>query len=120
MPSLSFWRRLFAGRLALQQLALALRTQAVAAEVAVAADDTVAGYDERHRVGGAGMANCALGVRLADGAGDLAVTAGLAERDSLQFLPHPPLEGGPADVERKVDMRFASRDEVDDHLHGRG
>src|SRR5262245_54267019 len=118
MPSLSFWRSAASG-FALQEPPLALRAQAVAAELAVAADDAVAGYDERHWVGGAGMANGALGVRLTNGVRDLAVAAGLAKRNPAQFLPYTALEGGGADIERQVDVRHLAGDEVDDLLDRR-
>src|SRR5262245_12904235 len=119
MPSLSFFADpLFAGgRLTLEQLALALGTEAIPAKIAIAPDNPVARHDQRHRICGAGASDCALGIGLAQGAGDVAIAAGLAEGDAPQLFPHAPLEGGPADIERKVDMRLATRDEIDDRPH---
>ena len=48
-----------------QQFALALGTQTVAAEIAVAANHPVAGHDQRHRVGAAGRPGRAEGARVA-------------------------------------------------------
>ena len=98
-------------------LALALGTQAIAAELAVAADNAVAGHDERHGVGGASMTDRALGVGLANGQGNLAIAAGLAERDAPKLFPHASLEGGPTDIEGKVYVRLATRDEIDNRPH---
>src|SRR5262245_6403672 len=119
MPSLSFLG-LLVGGLALEQAALALGPQTVAAELAIAADDTVAGYDQRNGIGGAGVPDRALGVGLTESAGDIAIAARLAQRDAPQFLPHPALEGGPADIERQVDVGLPAGDEVDDRPHRRG
>ena len=56
----------------------------------------------RRLVGGAGPADGAGRLGLADAPGDLAVGAGLAGRDLGQRLPDLPLEGGADDVERHV------------------
>src|SRR5437867_11917213 len=90
--------------LLVEQGALALQAPAVAAQRAVAADDAVAGDDDRNRVGGAGPGHGAGGGRLADGAGDLLVSAGSAVGDGAQLLPDAPLEGGRADVQGQVEV----------------
>ena len=118
MPSLSFSTSLFAGgRLTLEQLALALGAEAVPAKIAVATDNTVAGHDQRHWICCARASDGALGVGLAEGAGDLAIAAGLAERDAPKLFPHTSLEGGPTDIKGKVYVRLATGDEIDNRPH---
>src|SRR5688572_174667 len=65
---------------------------AVATQLAVTADDAVAGDDQRGRVVGAclGHSTCCGG--LADGEGNLAVAAGFSHRDLPERFPYLPLE----------------------------
>jgi len=118
MPSLSFSDPLFAdGRLTLEQLALALGAEAIPTKIPITTDNTVAGHDQRHWICCTRASDGALGIGLAEGAGDLAIAAGLAERDAPKLFPHTSLESGPTDIEGKVYVRLATRDEIDNRPH---
>src|SRR5579872_3746672 len=88
-----------------QQRRLARQAAAVACQLAVRADDPVAGNDDRNRVAAVRQPDGASGARQLDPARDLAVGDGLAEADGLQLSPDAPLERSAAGRQRQVEAR---------------
>src|ERR1700740_1837169 len=88
----------------------------VAAEIPIAADDSVAGHEECQFVCGTSLGDCADRSRLAEGGGNFDVAGRLAERDLLQSSPHPRLECGALDVERQVEVTVGGGDETHDPI----
>lgn len=98
----------------LEQGALAFEAPAVAGQVAVLADDAMAGNDDGDRIRRAGASDGANGSGLADGARDLGVRARSAVRDAAKLVPHAALERGGLHVERQVDMRLLAAQMAED------
>ncbi len=73
-------------------------------EAVVGADDAVAGHDDRKRVAPERLADGARGVRLADGAGDLAIGARGAGRDGARGFVNARVE-----LRRRSPCRAGSR-----------
>ena len=96
----------------LQERALAWNPPTITGQTAVAADDTVARYRQRHRVGRAGTRHGTHRARITDHAGDLAVAARLAGRDAAQCEPHTLLERRAAQVERQVERPVSAPPEI--------
>src|SRR5512146_359889 len=95
----------------MQQLLLALRSPAVAAEAAVAAHHAMARNNDCNRIAGAGAGHGAHCCRLVYGGGDLPVGASLAARNLAQGLPDLELKGRAADVEGNVRVRRLTIDD---------
>ena len=74
----------------------------------------MAGNGDGNIVRGAGTGDRAYRLRGADTPRDLGIGNGLADGNLLQRPPHPLLEGGAADVERKVQADTGRLDEADD------
>src|SRR5690242_13912884 len=96
-----------------EELLFAGEAPAVAGERAVLANDAVAWHDDGDRVGGAGASDGANGFGLAERAGDLRVGARAAARDALQLSPNTTLECGGLQIERKLDVRRAALDALE-------
>jgi len=64
-----------------QELFLDVKTSAIAGELAVRANDAMAGDDDWNRIGAIGQANCPACLRISDAGRQLAVRDGLAVRD---------------------------------------
>ncbi len=89
-----------------QQLLFAFDAPAIASQIAVFANDAMAGNGYSYGVGGAGASDGAGRFGHADFFGDGAVGASFSAGDLLQRLPDTALKGGGADVEgqRGVDL----------------
>src|SRR5262245_14457337 len=88
----------------LEQPALAVHAAAVAGETPVGADHAVAGNHDRHRVVVIREADGAGGLGLIHLARDVAVRAGLAERNARERAPHLELELRAQHVERDLEL----------------
>src|SRR4029079_3889488 len=76
------------GLLQLEQGALAVDAAGIAGELAVAADDAVARYDDGQPVGCVGDTDCARDDGfVAEATGDVAIRRGFAVRDAAQLGP---------------------------------
>src|ERR1017187_3711479 len=80
---------------------LAGEAPTVSAQCAVAADDAMAGDDQRHSVGGASARYGTSGGGLANAGGNLAVGLHVTAGNGLQVVPDAHLKSGGADVEGK-------------------
>src|SRR6202011_6262946 len=80
------------GRLARKQGLLALNTPRVAGERPVVPHNPVTRDGDREVIRGAGAGNRTHRVGRADPLRDFRIGDGLADRDLLERLPHPPLE----------------------------
>src|ERR1051325_3793477 len=103
--------------LPLEQGLLAVGSPAIAPEVAVRADDAVAGNHERRRVRRAGARDRPGRGRHADASRDVRVGPRLPERNLPELLPHTPLERGRADVERQIEIRSRAVEIGEDARH---
>lgn len=83
-----------------------MKAPAIAAEIAVAANDAMAGDDDGDGVGGAGSGDGTGCARIASRGRNLRVGLGAAGRDGLQIVPDLHLKSGGADVEREIDARL--------------
>src|SRR3984957_11815142 len=86
--------------LQIEQELLGIETAGKARQIAVCADDTVAGRHDRDRILAAGGAHGTRGRRTSDLLGDLSVGSGLSERNLQKRLPYAGLEFGADEVER--------------------
>src|SRR3954452_2116939 len=80
-------------RLVVEQPCLAVEPPAVPGQGAVAADDAVAGDDDRDRVAAVGEADGTCGAGTPDASRQLAVADPLTEGDAHQLVPDAALEG---------------------------
>ena len=85
-----------------QQPFLAPQPAAIADHLAVAADDAVAGHDDRDRVASRRRADGAQPARVLDRARQLGVRDGLTVGDRGDRLPDALLEGGPLEGQGQV------------------
>lgn len=88
------------GSLLGEELLLAREAPAIAGEAAIAANDAVAGHDNRHGICGAGASHGTHGFRLTQRARHLGIRARGAAGNALQFLPDAALEGRGLQVQR--------------------
>ena len=88
----------------LEQMILGLQSAGKAGQSAVAAEHAMAGRDDRDRVAAVGGADRARRLGPADLARDLAIAAGLAERNRQQRGPHALLEIGAVEIERHREL----------------
>ena len=102
------------GGFPVEQNALAFDAPGVTRERTVIAENPVAGNGDGKIVRGAGTGDRAYRLRGADTPRDLGIGNGLADGNLLKRPPHPMLEGGAADVERKVEADIGRLDEADD------
>src|SRR5947209_822584 len=91
--------------LQVEQPALAVDAAAVPGQLAVAADDAVAGNDDGDRVLAVGQPDGAAGFGVADPLGQLAVGDGLAVGNVCKCLPYPPLEQRAGRRQRQLEGR---------------
>ena len=101
---------------ALEQSLFALYAPAVATQAAIFADDAMARDDQRDRIVGAGLGNCADGGRLPNGGGDIAVIPRFADGNLLQLLPDFDLEGSRAQVQGQIEVGLPAFQIGDDSL----
>jgi hypothetical protein len=90
----------------LQQGLLALQSPAVATERAVVSDNPVTRNHQCHRICRARSRHRSGRSRLANTPRNVRIGASLAEGDSLQLLPHPPLKCRRSNIERQVEIRL--------------
>src|SRR6266850_3095206 len=90
----------------LEQLFLAWKAPAIAAEGAIFANHPMARHDDRSRVRRASAGNSSHGFRLAERPRHLRVRARPATGNPLQFLPDAPLKRRRLQIERKVQPRL--------------
>src|SRR5262245_59149775 len=79
----------------------------------------MAGNGDREVVRRARAGDGADRLRCSDTTSDFAVGNRLAEGNFLERLPYAPLEGGTADVERKIEAHPRPLDETDNACHQR-
>src|SRR5690242_10180480 len=89
-------------------LGLEAALAAIAAELAAAREDTVAGNDDRQRIAAAGLAD--LLWHAAGFLGDLAVASGLAIGDALHRLPDLMLERRALRPQRQIEVAQLARE----------
>jgi len=82
----------------------------VAGELAVLADNAVAGDDDRQRIVADSARDCPCAARIADGLGDVLITACRAVGNIAQRLPDPLLEGRARAVQRQVERAQATNE----------
>jgi hypothetical protein len=73
-------------------------------QVAVTADDPVAGHDDRDRIAAIRGADRAYGFRPADTFGDIRIRRRLSVWDLLQRLEHAELELGTIELQREIEV----------------
>lgn len=88
----------------LEKPLLSLQAASVARQAPVAADDPVAGHDDRDGIVAVGRPDRAHGARLADGSGEIPVRDRLPERDDREFDPDLALELGSLKQNRQVEL----------------
>ena len=93
-----------------QQPALAVQAPAVARERPIRADHPVTGHDDGDGIAVVGETHRARRARIADPPRELAVAPGFAERDFLQFLPHPALKGGAPELQGQLETAARTRE----------
>ncbi len=98
-----------------EQGALAGNAPTIARQGAVRAHHAMARDRHRKPVGAAGQRDGAHRGGGADGAGDVGIGRGRAQRDRPERRPDPLLEGGAADIEGQVETASRDLDEAD-HL----
>ena len=98
------------GLFKVEQLALDVETAAVTAQGAARCDHPMAGDDDGHGIPVVRHADGAVGVRVADGLSDIAVTAGLAVGNFEQCAPAAELEVGSAKIERERELATIARE----------
>ncbi len=86
-----------------QQFDLAVDAAGVAGRRAVAADDPMTRYDDRHRVAGDGRTDRAHCARTPDVAGDVAVAARGTRLDAQQCVPDRALKRRSEQIQRNVE-----------------
>ena len=87
-----------------EKILLGPEASAVAGQAAVAADDAVAGEDDRDGVGAVGIGHCPDGPGGSDGGGQLSVGGGLPVGDAGELLPDALLEVGAGQQEGDVEV----------------
>ena len=102
------------GGFPVEQKAPALDAPRISRERTVIADHAMAGNGDGEIVRRARAGDRAHRLRRPDAPRDFGVGHGLADGNLLQRLPHPLLEGGAADVERKIQADPRRLDEADD------
>src|SRR5258708_23972096 len=107
------------GRFPCKQGLLALHTPRIARERAVVPHHAVTRNSDRQVVCGAGAGDGTDRFGRTDLLRDLRVGDGLTNRDVLERLPHTPLEGGAAHIERQIEAEGRSFDEADDTRYKR-
>src|SRR5690554_1858247 len=105
---------------ALQERALSPDTPTISGQRAVASQDAVTGNGDRHQVGGTRAGDRARGAGSTDGAGNLGIGRGLAERNLAKLLPNALLKFGSIEVEFQVEVPARMLDIVDDGGEGMG
>ena len=98
----------------MEENSLAIDAPPVAGEMAVVADDTMAGDGDGDTVSGAGPGDGAHGFRTADFSGDLRVARGRAGGDFPQCLPDALLEHRPSNIKRQVEAELRRFHETGD------
>src|SRR6185437_6725113 len=98
----------------LEQRVFAFEAPAIAGQVAVLADDAMAGNNDGDRIRGAGARDGANSSGLADRACDLGVRARGAVGDAAKLVPDAALERGGLHVQRQIDMRLLAAQVAED------
>src|ERR1035438_1915983 len=97
----SQWKtRMNVRALQVKQLALDVEAAAISTQRPSGCDDAVAGNNDGDGIPIVGHADRAEGLRVSDGAGDIAVAASLAVGDCEERLPAGELKCGSAEIER--------------------
>src|SRR5271170_3230497 len=91
-----------ARRLPLEQNTLAFDAPGIARERTIVPNDAVAGDGDGEAVRGACVGDRARGLGGSDASSDFGVGSRLASRDLLKRTPYALLEGGAANIERKI------------------
>jgi len=94
-----------------QQRVFARETTGVAGQIAIGANHTMAGYDNRYRVAPIGRAHGARCAGLADALRQCAIVGRRAVGNFLQCAPHPTLKCRAGGIDRQVEV-FAFAGEI--------
>ena len=112
------WRFSSGGRnFSVDQGLLALNPPRIARQRSVVPHHAVTRYGDREVVRGAGTGNRTYGSGRTNSLRDFCVGNCLADRDLLERLPHPPLEGSAADVKRQIETEPRGFDQADNARH---
>src|SRR5437016_5512778 len=108
---------LLAALFALEELALALRSPAIAARLAVFTDHPMAGNHQRHSIAGTGASYGAHRAGPANATCNFAVRTGTAVGDFFKGMPHLPLKRSRLNVQRQIKVRSLAVEVLEDRAN---